>query len=387
LTPAARVSEWNAATHAQLEGNYYWNGKPLAYYTTAADTSSAVGIHFEHQNYLGTERMRTMPTGPYNSSSPNYAVEASFADQPFGDNKLTIPTGAPDTDANHYAFLDTDKETATDHADFRQYSNAQGRWMAPDPYDGSYNPFNPQSLNRYVYAMNSPLSAIDPSGLDCVTANGDGTITTEAGDCPGNDPNNEYYLSCDGCLNGAVGGYMNPTGIGLIVVGADGEVLGVVGDIDGFGYTAPDSSQDISINFSSLAWVGVSGQGPGGGGGGAPNNGTPVHGLWTYGHWCGSGGSGNPTDPTDAACMAHDACYAQAGFTAGSNFQGSNAQLQACNQQLCNAVRARQSSLIQKIRSKGPLVTSVSEVQEPGADGDINSYFTWAIAPWGNSCH
>ena len=86
-------------------------------------------------------------------------------EQPFGDNKLTIPTGAPDTDANHYAFLDTDKETATDHADFRQYSNAQGRWMAPDPYDGSYDPSNPQSLNRYVYAMNSPASDLDPSGL------------------------------------------------------------------------------------------------------------------------------------------------------------------------------------------------------------------------------
>jgi RHS repeat-associated protein len=163
-----RVSEWNAATHAQLQGNYYWQGKPLAYYTTAADTSSAVGIHFEHQNYLGTERMRTMPTGPYNSSSPNYAVEASFADQPFGDNKQTFPgtviETSFDTDANHYAFLDTDKETATDHADFRQYSNAQGRWMAPDPYDGSYNFGNPQSLNRYVYADNSPFSYTDGNG-------------------------------------------------------------------------------------------------------------------------------------------------------------------------------------------------------------------------------
>jgi RHS repeat-associated protein len=93
-------------------------------------------------------------------------------EQPFGDNKLTIPTGAPDTDANHYAFLDTDKETATDHADFRQYSNAQGRWMAPDPYDGSYSLGNPQSLNRYVYAANSPLSAIDPTGRECVWDDG-----------------------------------------------------------------------------------------------------------------------------------------------------------------------------------------------------------------------
>jgi RHS repeat-associated protein len=182
-----RVSEWNAATHAQLQGSYYWQGKPLAYYTTAADTSAAVGIHFEHQNYLGTERMRTMPTGPYNSSAPNYAVEASFAEQPFGDNKQTFPgtviETSFDTDANHYAFLDTDKETATDHADFRQYSNAQGRWMAPDPYDGSYNFGNPQSLNRYVYASNSPLSGIDPSGqLD--ENGGDSGCTMDGMDMP-----------------------------------------------------------------------------------------------------------------------------------------------------------------------------------------------------------
>jgi RHS repeat-associated protein len=181
----ARVSEWNAATHAQLNGNYYWQGKPLAYYTTAADTSSAVGIHFEHQNYLGTERMRTMPTGPYNSSSPNYAVEANFAEQPFGDNKLTFPgtviETSFDTDANHYAFLDTDKETATDHADFRQYSNAQGRWMAPDPYDGSYSFGNPQSLNRYVYAMNSPLSYTDGNGEDICGFEDGSTLEGPAG--------------------------------------------------------------------------------------------------------------------------------------------------------------------------------------------------------------
>jgi hypothetical protein len=36
--------------------------------------------------------------------------------------------------------------------------------MAPDPYDGSYNPYNPQSLNRYVYADNSPFSYTDGDG-------------------------------------------------------------------------------------------------------------------------------------------------------------------------------------------------------------------------------
>jgi RHS repeat-associated protein len=61
--------------------------------------------------------------------------------------------------------LDHDSESGTDHAQFRQYGNTQGRFMSPDPYDGSYDASNPQSFNRYAYALNSPLSYVDPSGL------------------------------------------------------------------------------------------------------------------------------------------------------------------------------------------------------------------------------
>jgi hypothetical protein len=59
----------------------------------------------------------------------------------------------------------------------------------------------------------------------------------------------------------------------------------------------------------------------------APNKPTPVHGPWTYGHFCGAGGMGTPINSTDAACQTHDACYNQAGFSPGSNYQNSNAQL------------------------------------------------------------
>ncbi|HEX3942411.1 MAG TPA: hypothetical protein VHX11_13075 [Acidobacteriaceae bacterium] len=38
--------------------------------------------------------------------------------------------------------------------------------MSRDPYSGSYDFSNPQSLNRYSYAMNNPLTFTDPSGLD-----------------------------------------------------------------------------------------------------------------------------------------------------------------------------------------------------------------------------
>ncbi|MGA2250772.1 RHS repeat-associated core domain-containing protein, partial [Terracidiphilus sp.] len=71
-----------------------------------------------------------------------------------------------DTDAYHYAMLDSDSESDTDHAQFRQYNSTQGRWHSPDPYYGSYNIYNPQSFNRYVYAKNNPLSRIDPAGLE-----------------------------------------------------------------------------------------------------------------------------------------------------------------------------------------------------------------------------
>jgi len=149
-----RVSEWNTS-QAQLKGHYYWGATPVAYYTTANDGGAAA--HFEHQDWLGTERMRTSYSG---------GSEATFTSLPWGDSQTTA-TGA-DGDANHYATLDYDSETNTDHAEFRQYSPTQGRWLSPDPYGGSYDMSNPQSFNRYEYAMNNPLSNIDHNGLECV---------------------------------------------------------------------------------------------------------------------------------------------------------------------------------------------------------------------------
>ena len=45
----------------------------------------------------------------------------------------------------------------------RDYSQSYGRWLSPDPLGGDVT--NPQSLNRYAYALNNPTSFIDPLGL------------------------------------------------------------------------------------------------------------------------------------------------------------------------------------------------------------------------------
>jgi RHS repeat-associated protein len=66
--------------------------------------------------------------------------------------------------------LDHDYSSDTDHAQFRQYSSTPGRWMSPDPYYGSYDQSNPQSMDRYAYVSSSPLTFTDPSGLGpCLT--------------------------------------------------------------------------------------------------------------------------------------------------------------------------------------------------------------------------
>jgi RHS repeat-associated protein len=85
----------------------------------------------------------------------------------------------------------------------RELHPNQGRWISPDPAGMSaVDPSNPQSWNRYAYALNNPLRNVDPTGLDCVTVDGDGNVTgTEGGDCPDIDPNNEYYINCDDCLD------------------------------------------------------------------------------------------------------------------------------------------------------------------------------------------
>lgn len=51
-----------------------------------------------------------------------------------------------------------------DHADMRQYTSTAGRWITSDPYSGSYDIENPQSLNRYSYVNNNPLGFVDPTG-------------------------------------------------------------------------------------------------------------------------------------------------------------------------------------------------------------------------------
>jgi RHS repeat-associated protein len=55
----------------------------------------------------------------------------------------------------------------------RQYRSSQGRWLSPDPAGlGAVDSGNPQTWNRYSYAGNSPLNAVDSTGLCTIFVGG-----------------------------------------------------------------------------------------------------------------------------------------------------------------------------------------------------------------------
>ncbi len=155
-----RISSWLASNNFGIEGRIYWDGMPIAFHAANNYT------YFQHQDWMGTERMRTDYAG---------AVADTDVSLPFGDGfSESFSEAYANQDNNHFAGLEWDTESGTDHAQFRQYSELQGNWMSPDPYDGSYDFSNPQSFNRYSYVLNNPLSMTDPLGLNPPVGSGGG---------------------------------------------------------------------------------------------------------------------------------------------------------------------------------------------------------------------
>ena len=146
-----RVSSWLSPNNLGNEGRIYWDGQQFAYRSTDGTT------YFDHQDLLGTERLRS-----------NYAgsVGSSYISLPWGDGyTATVNSSGADQDNAHFADLERDAESGTEHAQFRNYTSRQGRWLAPDQYLGSYDVTNPQSMNRYAYVLNNPMTAFEGTGL------------------------------------------------------------------------------------------------------------------------------------------------------------------------------------------------------------------------------
>jgi RHS repeat-associated protein len=138
----------------ETDGSGNWQHTNVYAGSLLLATYDAQGLHFYLSDPLGTRRVQTDPAG---------TAEGQDTSLPWGDG--FTQTASDDPTAQHYAQLTFDPETGLDHAEARQYTPWMGRWTAPDPYNGSYDLSNPQSMNRYSYVNNNPLGFVDPSGM------------------------------------------------------------------------------------------------------------------------------------------------------------------------------------------------------------------------------
>ena len=148
-------------------------GKLVAEMSSTAPSQEAT-VNYTATDPLGSPRVITNTRGQIVS-------RRDF--MPFGEQLPADPIyrttnlryGAVDSVRQKFTGYQRDDETGLDFAEARYYNNRHGRFTAVDPLTASGKSADPQTFNRYVYSMNSPLMFNDPAGL-CPD---DGKPTTE----------------------------------------------------------------------------------------------------------------------------------------------------------------------------------------------------------------
>ena len=157
-----RVKKQVPASNAITFFVYDLNRNLVAEYSNTAAVGS--GTKFITADALGSTRVVT---------DANQNVLARFDYLPFGEDMPTSignrssVQGYNNTDDTRQKFTghERDPETGLDHSFARDLATALGRFTSTDPYLGGMSPVEPQSMNLQSYVLNSPLSYVDPLGL------------------------------------------------------------------------------------------------------------------------------------------------------------------------------------------------------------------------------
>ncbi|MCM2357750.1 MAG: DUF6531 domain-containing protein [Geobacteraceae bacterium] len=137
---------------------YDATGNRSARYTLGTGTDEIIarkdstGTYFYHYDGLGSVTTITDSTGK---------IVAKYDYEPFGRQKETSSS----TINNPYTFTgrEWDKETGLYHNGARYYDPMDGRFISKDPSGFT------DSTNLYVYVLNNPINAIDPTGLELIS--------------------------------------------------------------------------------------------------------------------------------------------------------------------------------------------------------------------------
>jgi RHS repeat-associated protein len=214
--------------------NNAWAGSSLI------ATGDADGMHFYLDDPLGSRRVQTDSVG---------VLERTCSSLPYGDQESCAATPTE----HLFTGKERDSESGNDYFGARYYASSMGRMMSPDPSQLYFaNPAYPQSLNLYSYGRNNPLVNTDPTGMDCVNDTGNGTFTTNTGDCDNSTTekaNAGHYIDCDGCTTNSTAGTLDAATGTLTLTDANGKNIAGTNVSD---WAAPTGvSSSIGVNGSS----------------------------------------------------------------------------------------------------------------------------------------
>jgi len=150
--------------------------------TTPVSGAATTAFEFLDRDHLGSVESVTTSTGtelevqnqaydPFGGRRANdWSRSMSDAD------RATLAGKAPQRTARGYTGHEHLERTGLIHMNGRVYDPVIGRFLSPDPVvaDASFS----QSWNAYSYALNSPLSYSDPSGLTFLTGGHPGILTS-----------------------------------------------------------------------------------------------------------------------------------------------------------------------------------------------------------------
>lgn len=122
-------------------------------------------IQYLTSDHLGSPRVITDAMGNVISRRDFFPFgEEMLNNEGARNNIFGFP--ALDNIKQHFATYERDIETGLDFAQARYFSSMQGRFLSPDPFDGSAKVESPQTWNRYAYVENNPINSNDPTGLE-----------------------------------------------------------------------------------------------------------------------------------------------------------------------------------------------------------------------------
>jgi RHS repeat-associated protein len=156
------IAEFNGSSGALLRE--YVSGEGMM-----AVIEPGVGTRYTTADHLGSPRVVTNSSG---------GVVSRHDYKPFGEELFAATSGrlpgdgygAADGVRKKFTGYERDNETGLDFAQARYFSSIQGRFTSADPIGGTAS--SPQTLNRYSYALNSPLVLTDPTGMYNVGGSG-----------------------------------------------------------------------------------------------------------------------------------------------------------------------------------------------------------------------